>query len=578
MRKPDQNLNQSKVKYRAKVITKRNDSHLNSHQRLQLQGWRANCDIQIIIDYHACVEYMGKYASKGEPKSPILKQTLKSVLEHNTNTTDTSKLIKKLMMKTLGERDFSAQETMHHLLSLKLYSSKFKVFNVCLNGSRRVKQINNEGNQLATENSILDVYANRQQFISDVPDIMNINFVDFVTKFKVVNQRLKEHGNANEIPRFFPTYSSNSKADSFPLYCKYQLLRYKPWKHAEYDACGIENPTDEVYVSRWDEFLQTEYAQNHVPDWYQKLQAIQNFSEEQSLNSELTDCPLQTDTVQREEWMILSDSHQPFSRSNTNQNVDNTEYWQKSREKYTPQQIGEMPQWINQHKNDINNVAINGAQFNINTFSSMQSKAYNIVKCHYEKIRESQSQLLLIVIGVGGTGKSFLINAIRNLIGNACTVTAPTGKAAYNIKGVTIHSLLKLPIGSKGRTDLTGQSLIRLQTSLADIKYIIIDEYSTLGQCSLGWIDKRCQQATGKKDENFGGLSLILIGDQGQLPPVGDRPLYHSTPTSEIAQQGHLLYLTFQKVVEGTCTQLSSTGFTTRTTSIQRTFNETENW
>ena len=140
--------------------------------------------------------------------------------------------------------------------------------------------------------------------------------------------------------------------------------------------------------------------------------------------------------------------------------------------------------------------------------------------------------MLLIVIGVGGI------------------VIAPTGKAAYNTKGVTIHSLLKLPIGSNGIRDLTGQSLIRLQTSLADIKYIIIDEFSMLGQCNLGWIDKRCWQATGKKDENFRGLSLILIGDQGQLPPVGDRPLYHSTPTSEIAQQGHLLYLTFQKAVE----------------------------
>lgn len=36
--------------YRVRVITKRNDSRLNNHQRLQLQGWRANCDIQVIID------------------------------------------------------------------------------------------------------------------------------------------------------------------------------------------------------------------------------------------------------------------------------------------------------------------------------------------------------------------------------------------------------------------------------------------------------------------------------------------------------------------------------------------------
>ena len=115
-----------------------------AHQHLQLQGWRANCDIQIIIDYHACVEYMAKYASKGEPKSLILKQNLKSVLAHNATATDSPRLIKKLMMKALGERDFSAQETMHHLLSLKLHSSTFKVFNVSLTGSGRVKLLKND--------------------------------------------------------------------------------------------------------------------------------------------------------------------------------------------------------------------------------------------------------------------------------------------------------------------------------------------------------------------------------------------------------------------------------------------------
>jgi hypothetical protein len=38
--------------YRAKIVTKRNDSRLNNHQRLQLQGWRANCDIQVVIDHY----------------------------------------------------------------------------------------------------------------------------------------------------------------------------------------------------------------------------------------------------------------------------------------------------------------------------------------------------------------------------------------------------------------------------------------------------------------------------------------------------------------------------------------------
>ena len=53
-------------RYRAKVITAKNDQRKNRHQRLQLQGWRANCDINIIIDYHSCVEYLTKYPSKAE--------------------------------------------------------------------------------------------------------------------------------------------------------------------------------------------------------------------------------------------------------------------------------------------------------------------------------------------------------------------------------------------------------------------------------------------------------------------------------------------------------------------------------
>ncbi len=60
--------------YRAKIVTKRNDSRVNNYQQLQLQGWRANCDIQVVIDHYACVEYLTKYAAKGEPRSPMLKQ------------------------------------------------------------------------------------------------------------------------------------------------------------------------------------------------------------------------------------------------------------------------------------------------------------------------------------------------------------------------------------------------------------------------------------------------------------------------------------------------------------------------
>ena len=213
-----------------------------------------------------------------------------------------------------------------------------------------------------------------------------------------------------------------------------------------------------------------------------------------------------------------------------------------------------MPTWIKTKKD---NHIINDQYevVNINSFSEMQGLAYNIIESHFDDISSEKDPLCLIIIGVAGTGKSYLINAIRNLLRDKCAVTATTGKASYNIIGITIHSLLKLPIGSRGRKDLTGQSLCRLQESLNGVDYILIDEYSMLGQVAFGWIDKRCKQATGYCNKVLGGKSLILIGDPGQLPPVADKPLYHAEPSSDVGEQGYQTYKMFDKVVKLTVNQ-----------------------
>ena len=121
-----------------------------------------------------------------------------------------------------------------------------------------------------TDNSLLDVYANREQYDSS-HDIMNMNFVQFATKYKVVNKELTKLPK-NVVPRIFPTYSSNPKGPNFGLYCKYQLLRYKPCRTTQKNAWGDEEPTDEILTNHWQEFLQSPYEQTHVPDWFDRLQ------------------------------------------------------------------------------------------------------------------------------------------------------------------------------------------------------------------------------------------------------------------------------------------------------------------
>ena len=80
--------------------------------------------------------------------------------------------------------------------------------------------------------------------------------------------------------------------------------------------------------------------------------------------------------------------------------------------------------------------------------------AYEIV-CHhfYKKIEEP---LRMIVSGTAGTGKSFLIKCLQGLLGDLLMVTAPTGAAAYNVHGHTLHSVLSIPVRGDFK-DLEGE-------------------------------------------------------------------------------------------------------------------------
>ena len=66
----------------------------------------------------------------------------------------------------------------------------------------------------------------------------------------------------------------------------------------------------------------------------------------------------------------------------------------------------------------------------------------------------------MIIYGTAGTGKSYLILAIASQLKHDCCLTATTDIAAFNINGVTIYSLLQLPIRNHGAKDLEGSVLL----------------------------------------------------------------------------------------------------------------------
>ena len=157
----------------------------------------------------------------------------------------------------------------------------------------------------------------------------------------------------------------------------------------------------------------------------------------------------------------------------------------------------------------------------------------------------------MIVSGTAGRLGSpiYLIHCLRLLLNRRVLVTVPTGVAAFNIEGHTLYSLLSLPIKGEYK-DLEGERLYRMQQSLANMEYLIIDEMSMVGRKILGQMDKHLRQVFPRQaDVLFGGCSCLLFGDFGQLPPVMDLPLYTTASCSALSDLGSSAYQLFDHAV-----------------------------
>ena len=98
----------------------------------------------------------------------------------------------------------------------------------------------------------------------------------------------------------------------------------------------------------------------------------------------------------------------------------------------------------------------------------------------------------------------------------------------------------------------TVTALPRHQLRLEGKNYLILDEMSMLGQRTMAWVDKWLRQATGKLNLPLVRISIIIIGDFGQLPPLGGWPIYADMPRTVLVDHDHSIYTLFTTVVQHT--------------------------
>jgi len=149
----------------------------------------------------------------------------------------------------------------------------------------------------------------------------------------------------------------------------------------------------------------------------------------------------------------------------------------------------------------------------------------------------NQSSSNIFLTGKAGTGKTTFLRYIKENCAKQLAVVAPTGVAAINAGGVTMHSFFQLPFSpfipevggfNKQNEETTNKngllSKLRMTTEkkkiLQELELLIIDEISMVRCDMLDAVDTVLRHTRRRNNERFGGVQVLFIGDMFQLPPV----------------------------------------------------------
>jgi ATP-dependent DNA helicase PIF1 len=127
----------------------------------------------------------------------------------------------------------------------------------------------------------------------------------------------------------------------------------------------------------------------------------------------------------------------------------------------------------------------------------------------------------LYITGDAGTGKSTLLRHFLEQTDKKVAVLAPTGMAAVNVGGETIHSFCRFGVGAGWRMLEEGKiNKLRDSRRVKAIEVLVVDEVSMVRADMLDALDVFFRLNKGRTNVPFGGVQVILFGDHFQLPPI----------------------------------------------------------
>ena len=289
------------------------------------------------------------------------------------------------------------------------------------------------------------------------------------------------------------------------------LMLFTPWRNEVTDLLKNYSSYEEHYMTRRDEI--SEQMQQ-----YAICSEVGNHLQECDDDAYDTIAPVTQDVERQDEDEGCTDTHpdlnETFDHLSDNLGIPST---QQNNE---PLILNEMPD--DEYRELVQMLNIKQREF-----------FYHALHL----IKTSEKPFHAFLSRGGGVGKSHLIKSIyeaalkyyNSRAGEdfrrvQILLLAPTGKAAYLIKGNTIHSAFGIPASQclKNYKPLDSGRLNTMRCELGALKLILLDEVSMVGNSMFTvQLNNRLKDLKGSKDD-FGGVSIITLGDLFQLKPVMD--------------------------------------------------------
>ena len=536
-------------------VPARNDPLMNSFpvKADAYQCWRANMDIKPVITRHAMVQYLTKYCTKHEPPSETLKQVV-----HALQATDacTSKAaFSKALVGSVGNRDYTAQEVTHHLLGLPGFLCTRTFQTASLGGTRAW---NVAGQEVQT--TIWDIYLHRPNECED------LCFQEFVSRWRCFRGRYLLRKQP-AIPRVFPRYTCSSSTDEyFEKWCQRQLQVHVACR-SEDDLVG-DSPS-------WADALRDALRAGGLPQSVEIQFTKLTTASDQNVDAD-SDAShaseIEAQGVEQEDFMLAGNLHAEFSDVGEDDDgilFNPAEFWEQLLREHghSEASLREAGDFLKTQRANFVLPPADYADVSLERLNDGQRLAFRVLHDVLDAAvipdpvygREKTASRL-IISGTAGTGKSFIIKCLvkhameafgADVANTAIQLAAPTGTAAFNIGGRTLHSLFALPVPlCQTLPDLSAEALTHLQDRLAGLKVLVIDEMSMVGRRFLGALDSRLRQVFPERQaEWFGGVSVVMMGDFGQLPPVLDLPMYSTVPGRGLSDVGKGAFAAFRQAV-----------------------------